>query len=265
MCYFARKYKTKLVEVLHFYGLDPSDPKYGLAQEQTKHRLFRPEYNVVFDEKSFHTRKQIDKMQGSKSFHCQPLLPSFRKKQKRSRPHVLYTCQWGYDGEYPFLDGILKNGFIPEAIMEQIKRDESINWLIKLHPVQVQSPKKTKYIKLLNESLGVVKNWQWQQPSSVSVWENLNQVDLHITMSSAAVYEAAFLGKYSLTLCPTLLEGGIYQNHYTELAKKRFLSKIDVSNIQLENIIKLKIGQNLQPLSCGNAQSTHEIISALLK
>ncbi len=264
MCYLAQKYKTKLVEILHFYGLDSSDPKYGLAFEKRQHRLFRPEYNVVFDEKSYQTRKEIDHLHGSKSFLCKPLifLPQIPKNQVR--PQILYTCQWGYDGEYPFLNGILKNGFIPEVILETIKKDESIKWLIKLHPVQIQSPKKSKYISILQDSLGKEKNWQWQKPSSHSIWENLSQVDLHVTMSSATVYEAAFVGINSLALCPSLLSGGIYQNHYSELVEKGYLEKINLKTTGLKQKVDLGIKKKPKPLVLQTAKSPEEILHQLL-
>lgn len=264
MCYLAKKYKVKLVEIAHYYGLDPSDPKSGLAFERTKHRLFRPEYNVVFDEKSYQTKKEIGKIHGSKSFLCKPLNSSAPCQNKQTWRTVLYTCQWGYDGEYPFLNGILKNGFIPEAILETIKKDQSIDWLIKLHPVQLQSPKLSKFISILNKSLGESKNWQWRRPSARASWENLSLADFHITMSSSTVYEAAFLGIGSLTLCPTLMPGGIYQNHFSELVEKGYLEKNDLKTTDLKKKIDLGIKKKPKPLVLQSAQSPEEILHQLL-
>ena len=48
-------------------------------------------------------------------------------------------------------------------------------------------------------------------------------------MFSSSAYDAALIGLRTLSLCPTLLPGGIYQDFFKDLVREGYLKKIKIN------------------------------------
>jgi hypothetical protein len=143
---------------------------------------------------------------------------------------VLVTLQWGYDGEIEEFKNVIQDGFLAQEIRTAIQQTgERVLWILKLHPVQITLPRYSNHRRLL-------KSLEMSLPN---VYTDCNDIPLpllltlahgHITMISMACYEAAWLGVPSLTLCPTLLEGGHYQNYFDDLVKSGYVEKAPLNS-----------------------------------
>jgi len=131
---------------------------------------------------------------------------------------ILITLQWGYAGEYEQFNGILENGLLPEKLLNIIQESgNSINWIIKPHPVQLRH-NSFRFLQKWLENLSTQnKNCHWREFLHIPLPSIIQNIDGHITMSSSSAFDCAFFGVKTLFLCPTLKPGGFYQNWFREL------------------------------------------------
>jgi len=146
-----------------------------------------------------------------------------------SKPVILFSLQWGYagdHGEYFEFEGILTNGLIPEAVLQTIaETSDSIDWLIRLHPVQKTGPLFRKHRAFLDRVSAANPNVDWEWASSTPLPIVLSKVTHHVSMSSMTAYEAAAVGVPSLLLCPTLAGGGLNEEMFLDLVERGVAQK----------------------------------------
>ena len=56
----------------------------------------------------------------------------------------MIALQWGYDGDDVELNGILPNGFLPQTIIDLIKKHTDQKFVIRLHPNMTSGSYKMK-------------------------------------------------------------------------------------------------------------------------
>jgi hypothetical protein len=238
LCEAARKYGFTLAELLHGIGY----PKIPWGWDKIERKQL-PEIIFALDNVSVSTfrntqDKRFDVHLISHPFHRQLLknnpfqTSGWMKSKKTSSLYsktVLLTLTWGYAGDhgpYPELKGILKNGFLPDEVIDAIKGSSNIFfWRIRMHPVQIRN-RSSDWLKIkLTDFCKENPNSEWEETSRLPLFTVAQACDCHITMVSQASYECAYLGLKTMALCPTLRVGGTNETMFTDLVKSGYLIK----------------------------------------
>lgn len=123
----------------------------------------------------------------------------------RKKPVILISLQWGLNRYYP--DASFNN-IMCEALEKVILQTATqYQWLLRLHPVQMQSKNSKKTLKYLQDKFGKLPNIEWENSSKVALPALLTKVDLHITDMSTTVTEAMWFNIPSAILNPLVNEG----------------------------------------------------------
>jgi hypothetical protein len=150
---------------------------------------------------------------------CQREYGLFHSAGPASRKSVLFTLQWGYDGEREALRNIIPNGILHPAVERAIAltAGRNVRVLFRLHPVQMNLPGYRHHRRHMESLITRFPHVEFQRASTAPLPVLLNEVSGHLTMSSSAVGEAAALHVPSLLLCPTLKPGGAHEGFFSEL------------------------------------------------
>ncbi len=163
------------------------------------------------------------------------------------RPVILVSLGWGMNNIYKY-SGF--NGVMVDALEKTIlETADSYNWILRLHPVQINGPEKKLVNNYLMRTFGHLASVEWRLCSALPLPLVLQQVDLHISDSSTVVVEAGWMGIHSALLNIHICPGGIYENYYRH---ERNLGIVSILK-QDTNIIKQWIKDTL---SKGRARST---------
>jgi hypothetical protein len=129
------------------------------------------------------------------------------------KPVILVSLQWGLR-EF-FYENIEFNGVMVDALEKVILETVgAYNWLLRLHPIQLRGPEKKKVQHYLEHTFGHFSSIEWHEASELPLPVVLQQVDLHITYSSAVVIEAAWMGLQSALLNNNICPGGGLEKMY---------------------------------------------------
>lgn len=129
-----------------------------------------------------------------------------------SKPVILVSLQWGL-ALYHKNDGF--NGVMADALEKAILETvDSYNWLIRLHPVQINGAEKRTTQDYLKHTFGHLTSVDWALCSVLPLPTVLKQSDLHITEHSTVVVEAGWMGMYSALLNKHICPGGRLENIY---------------------------------------------------
>lgn len=237
LCRAARSLGIGVVEAMHGTNYSLADKRFEAHMSLSEENL--PHAMLCFDETSLATIqtriadrsmsvflsddpwKHMMRYAGMKEVS----LDSVSTSTARPRT-ILITLQWGYDGERDTLSGIIPNGILHPALEAAMVSDacRNVQFLVRLHPIQMIKPgygHHRKYIAALAERNPLI---EWEKSTSDPLPALLDKVDGHITMSSSAVGEASDDGIPSLTLCPTLHEGGAHFGFFREIEQKGLLT-----------------------------------------
>ncbi len=142
---------------------------------------------------------------------------------------VLVSLTTGYDNDlphHPELNGILKNGLIPDEVIEAIqKTQKTVFWCLRRHPIQIQNNSYNHQIKFLNELTSNFSNVEWEKSSKLALSSLLEKVKANIQMNTMSCYDCALFGIKSLILCPTTMNKKINQNNFKDLEELNYVVK----------------------------------------
>jgi hypothetical protein len=143
LCIAAEDLKIPLVEVLHGKGYS-RDPRYWLCRGPA--RNIHPPYVVCYDQITADLIKlklpdvellQVEDL-SLRLFQSSSFDNSSRPKLPKNVRNVLVTLQWGYAGEIESLSGQLRDGLLPNGLLDAINLAGSrVHWTLRLHPVQI--------------------------------------------------------------------------------------------------------------------------------
>jgi hypothetical protein len=150
---------------------------------------------------------------------------------RKDKKNILFTLQWGYDGDLSELSGILNNGIFYDELEFLIKKRNDFFWHFRLHPVQLNSNKTISYVRGLSEKYN---NVDWEQSSAVPLMSVASVCDVHITMSSMSCYDVSVLGLPSLVLCPTTRGDGYYKDYFSDLVEEGYVTKMILDVVVVE-------------------------------
>jgi hypothetical protein len=247
-------------ELMHGFGLGKNDYIWGSESRKYKKEIL-PNTFIAYDRQTYETLSNIlkdrsshvklarhhfyDRDEYSDLKTIEDLEIRFSKKElQNGKLSILITLQHGYDGSVDELRNILNNGLIHDELINCVKSHCDINWIIKLHPVQLRSDK----YGWIRDRLEIIFNGRQNvfidEYSNCDTYAILHFVNGHITMSSGTVVEAAMLGVPSLGLCPTLRNGGIMSDAFIyeeihDLFERGSLNS-DCINSYISKLIKFK-------------------------
>lgn len=128
------------------------------------------------------------------------------------RPVILVSLQWGLENLY-YKDNDNFDTLMCKALEETImKTSNKYQWLLRLHPVQMQKKLKENTLEYLNEKFGKLENVEWDRSSNMPLPIILSKTDLHITDMSTVVVEASIFGIASAILNPYLKSGEVLED-----------------------------------------------------
>jgi hypothetical protein len=220
LAFIAKQNSVKIIEVLHGTGYTKLIWNWDKLSYE-----YLPNIIISFDDTSTKTFKQLEN-KGVEIYQIESIwekrketinYDDFYKKLNffiQGKKNVLFTLTWGYandHGEYNEYENILKNGLIPQTIIELFKETESsVNWLIRLHPVHLRNKIMYRsHFNLLKKLKKEHINIEWVETSNIPLEKVLKLVDCNITMSSMTAYEAAKNGVCTLFMCPTIGATGL--------------------------------------------------------
>lgn len=242
LCAACRINQIEFVEILH--GIGYTNIEWGYKKRQER---FLPNTILCLDDISKSTFSELNFTSSIRVNN--PFIASFyeinfpqRFNQVRNRgsvKNILISLQWGYDGTFTELAGVLTNHIIPEELLNSIRLNlfPDVEWHFRMHPVQVKSSKYKSHLKFIDDFClqNPKAHWRWATESSLP--ELLIEVDGHITMSSMTSYEASYFGVKTLALCPSLRNEGFYQDMFNDLVDKGYLLKSPIDSILINDWI----------------------------
>jgi hypothetical protein len=83
-----------------------------------------------------------------------------------------------------------------------LNRKLKVNWLFRLHPVQLQNHEKKLIFEFFSKHFLNFKNVLWNEPSQAPLTIILQNIDLHLTIDSTITSEAAFFNIKSGLISP---------------------------------------------------------------
>jgi hypothetical protein len=244
LCSASKNIEIPCIELLHGIGYDPIPWNWNKLNKE-----FLPDCILSLDKKSTRTliplqQKGIKLIQIPhpflKKFHKknQEKLPDIWKDKDKDKVTILISLQWGYDKRK--FAGIIRNNIISDELINAIilSKKKNINWELRLHPVQLNEKKYKPHVDFIQKFCEQHSNTQWQWSTEMPLPVVLQQCSGHITMSSMASYEAAYMGIKTLALCPTLQTGGYYQNMFSDLEEAGYLTKAQADTQSIINWVE---------------------------
>ncbi|WP_368655540.1 hypothetical protein ABRY94_00760 [Castellaniella ginsengisoli] len=147
-------------------------------------------------------------------FHDDKLVEESLRREGQGNDNkktILVTLQWGL-GE-SFQDPKYYK-YISPSLVDLINETKfSINWLIRLHPVQYRSSRRETF-QFLEEKFGKEGSVRWWLPTTQPLPQVLSECDLHITDSGSTTVEAAWFGIPTALLNDRFRVGGMLENYY---------------------------------------------------
>ncbi|CAG1022085.1 hypothetical protein MTYM_01475 [Methylococcales bacterium] len=125
------------------------------------------------------------------------------------KPTILVSLQWGLHVYYKNH----KQWIMPPQLEEAIQETSTqYNWLLRLHPIQMQDTNRDETFKYMHDKFDLLQNIDWEISSKLPLPVVLSMTDLHITDMSSVVIEASWFGIPSALLNPLLKKGEKLQN-----------------------------------------------------
>lgn len=264
LCRIARKLNCIIVNIAHGFGATDSHYNYGSSFRKKIHEEDEPEAFICFDKSTYNTHRKGDDGKSTLTYLAKRpkiyLQENRFKLKKENCRTILVILQWGYTGEFKYLDNIIQDGIMPNPLKEIIQNESNFFWLIKYHPVQIRNPvlfAKTKYY--------IKNNFQNKLDNIIDVSflplsYCLKSTDLVITMMSTAVYEAAAEGIPSLTMCPSVLPGGTHADYFLDLESEGILKKSILNKKEILKVLKSEFIKNRHPPKKNNWPEVHDVI-----
>lgn len=253
LCRIARRRSILAIEVMHGFGVTKGDYAYGCEKRSLHTENEEPSHYIVFDPISFDTfssvtyaGKVITKLARHHAINChqansissssESIITRVSKVISAYKTVVLYTMQHGYDGTRAELNGIIPNGLLLDKVIHSINSSDEILWLLKPHPTQLAHPSWTRNLAFIKRQLKF-SNYFIEEIQNVRVVDLVQIADVHVTMGSGSVVEAALYNVPSIGLCPTLRAGGILSSAYEHEEKAGLFIRCDLDNSNLIDLI----------------------------
>lgn len=214
----ANSYGITTIEPFHGFGISPTDYMWSVSSHISTGNMV-----TIYDDQTFATFA-ANSYKYYEAIRCRhPYLDLIShypdktqpNKSSHSKPTVLVTLQFGYDGTKHQFSNILDNGIMYDFLVSTIQNSPQYHWVIKPHPVQMASPiLSQKLFTFLNSHFSHCPNVSFRHTFKHDPMHYLRQSFVHITMMSSTITEAALIGLPSIGLCPTLQTGGIMENAF---------------------------------------------------
>jgi hypothetical protein len=154
-----------------------------------------------------------------------------------SKKNILISLQWGLFGPHLYNELELENSYLPRELLEYLVNSSNhFNYLFRLHPLSKQRGEVNQIFDSLY-GYGLVNSIsELEKVSNIPIYEQLNEIDLHITLYSSITIEAAYLGIPTILLDPALKKGGVREKYFEKEISDGIALTADINNI--DSVIK---------------------------
>jgi hypothetical protein len=244
----AKEQNIAVVDLYHGFGCGPDDTVYfSKFKDERKYNEWPTEI-IVYDDQSYKTLTKMlpdaitvilarnywfDFLETVGQKYLSFVRSSLEDKLDKYQKVVLVSLQHGYDGSRDHLAGILDNGLIHSNALQLIDDRKDILFILKPHPVQVVSSDWKNVWQFLNSLEETNDNVVFERVVNTDIFSLLMLSDVHVTMSSSAIYEAGLLERPSIALCPTLQKGGLMQDAFKVVEDKGLLTRAKLNGLDL--------------------------------
>ena len=214
--------------------MDDISPAYGSSFNLEKDRRYLPTSYLCWDEES---SVVLDRWCANRNIQVivlgNPWLYRFYKQYEsdsvvhsvlneppfnQSKKCILVSLQWKLDLCYPEFFG--SDQFLHSAIIDAVKAlDDDVNWLIRLHPIQMKSP---KILQELDRVFASHKNVYIHWASSMPLPVVLSFSHGHVTWDSSTVLDASLFGVKTYLLNPGQFSVSHASSQYKQSSKAFF-------------------------------------------
>ena len=122
------------------------------------------------------------------------------------------------------------------------------NWLLRLHPVQLNGSQSKVVKKYLNKMYGRIDNVEWEQSSLLPLPLILSWADLHITHHSSVTIDASLLGVQTALIAPYIFSNNRYPELFKTERKQGTAQIVPSDHLMIENWIETKLGEGTKKL-----------------
>ena len=243
-----------MVELMHFNNISSHDDIF------TEHFSLPDELlpNVIlsFDQCSYNTVSGLCEGRDIISYQTEDAWYNYLMFDKDKNNHelksiisnfekvILVSLQWGYDGERDRLSNIIPNGIVHPAIESLIQEScKDSLFLIRLHPIQMLRPWYRHHVEYIQALAKKYQNVEFDLSSNLPLHYILDDVDVHLTMSSSCVGEAAVAKVPSLLLCPSLKLGNENYGLFRELESEGDVTFGELNKDYIQNWVNISCKQ----------------------
>lgn len=167
---------------------------------------------------------------------------------KKNKPVILVTLQWGLEDKCYDNPSYNYNGVMCKALEQAIIHTaHRYNWLLRLHPVQMNGKNSDKIKIYLRNTFGQYENVEWEKTSYSALPALLSRIDLHITDISTVVNEATYFGIKSALLNLFLNKGQKYESYFKYERECGFADIVEQNIEQIESWVERSLRASLEP------------------
>lgn len=229
LCLAARSINIDIAELQHGV-INDNHPAYGYSFKQNININTTPTTFICFDKVAVDTfKKWVKNYQIKTELISNPWIKRFVEQNITDelvqnalklntwiynlpfKKSILVTLGWGWEDEN---NTWLKSKHNTEFNMPQfhslslpmvdliLSNELDVNWLIRLHPVQMLNKEKKIIYNYLTSKFSNYNNVLWNETSNAPLALILQNINLHLTFDSTITTEASLFGVKSGLICP---------------------------------------------------------------
>lgn len=267
LCEACHRSGIPIIEPIHGFGFSTDELFRSLIADNEDIHL--PDLYLAFDIQTYNSLQIFLAHKAAKVLHMphpwhiecanpySPLIDTTRFKlpEQDYKKRILYSLQWGYDGEASMFSGIIPNGILHDTVVAAIENTPEVHWLLRLHPVQQNDEGYGKHREFVKELSNRFPNVEYEIATSAPLPYLLSVIDGHITMCSGVATECSLYGVPNLMLCPTLKPNGPLQGAFREGENLEYFTFGDLdTGAIVEWIQKLEPGQEARYVYAGQKE-----------
>lgn len=216
----------------------------GISQKYLHEDDFFSDFFLSWDERSGHNASQRSFNKTRPLTGCNMALHYYRLKNVKKLSHrlnrkfgkknVLVSLQWGLFGPHLYDELELEASYLPRNLLEfMAETKDRYNYIFRLHPMSGKRGEVNKIFDSLRDFELVKSVKEFEEASNISIFKQLEVIDLHITLYSSITIEASYFGIPTLLLDPALKKGGSREKYFEKEIKDGTAFIADIYDLEV--------------------------------
>ncbi|MDC0101053.1 hypothetical protein OAJ39_01565 [Alphaproteobacteria bacterium] len=217
----------------------------GISLEHMQKDDFYSDFFLSWDKRSGHNASKRSFGKTTSLTGCNMALHYYKSKNpknlicrldcKSDKKCVLVSLQWGLFGPHLYSELELEDSYLPINLLKYMANSKDrYDYIFRLHPMSKKSGEVNKIFSSLRD-FGLVENIdEFEMVSSISIFQQLEVVDLHVTLYSSVTIEASYFGIPTLLLDPALKKGGSREKYFEKEIKDGVAFIADIYDLEAE-------------------------------